>query len=213
MADRGNILEFEDITDTKLEEILNNKDSKSTKQATENAKKRFFTYILRKGQDCKEFEPEKFVLPINLATSTKLDLYLKTFFASVRSKKGEYLKKNSYISLKYGLKRFYEGVCDITDRAIFPQWNKMFAAMLKELKNSGKSETEHTKPLSADDLNMCREYFSEYIDQPEVLQMYVWFVITLCLGLRGREKQRKMTWDTIKVYQDKDGKKYLAEVS
>ena len=64
----------------------------------------------------------------------------------------------------------------------------MFAAMLKELKNSGKSETEHTKPLSADDLNMCREYFSENIDQPEELQMYVWFVITLCLGLRGREK-------------------------
>ena len=59
MADRGNILEFEDITDTKLEEILNNKDSKSTKQATEHAKKRFFAYILRKGQDCKEFEPEK----------------------------------------------------------------------------------------------------------------------------------------------------------
>ena len=89
----------------------------------------------------------------------------------------------------------------------------MFAAMLKELKNAGKSETEHTKPLSADDLNMCRECLSKNIDQPEVLQMYVWFVIMLCLGLRGREKPRKMTRDTIKVYQDKDGKKYLAEVS
>ena len=118
MADRGNILEFEDITDTKLEEILNNKDSKSTKQATEHAKKRFFTYILRKGQDCKEFEPEKFVLPINLATSTKLDLYLKTFFASVRSKKGEYLKKNSFISLKYGLKRHSYAKIYFTGRCI-----------------------------------------------------------------------------------------------
>ena len=164
MADRGNILEFEDITDTKLEEILNNKDSRSTKQATEHAKKRFFAYILRKRQDCKEFEPEKFVLPINLATSTKLDLYLKTFFASVYSKKGEYLK-NSYISLKYGLKRFYEGVCDITDRAIFPQWNKMFAAMLKELKNAGKSETEHTKPLSADDLLVFANFSTSHMTQ------------------------------------------------
>ena len=38
----------------------------------------------------------------------------------------------------------------------------MFAAMLKELKDAGKSETAHIKPLSADDLNMCREYSKEY---------------------------------------------------
>ena len=45
--------------------------------------------------------------PISLATITKLDLYLKTFFESVRCKNGQYLK-NSYISFMYGLKHFYE---------------------------------------------------------------------------------------------------------
>ena len=67
----------------------------------------------------------------------------------------------------------------------------MIAAMLKELRNGGKSKTAHTKPLSANDQNMCREYFSKNIDQPVVLQMYVWLVITLCLGLRGRENREK----------------------
>ena len=39
----------------------------------------------------------------------------------------------------------------------------MFAALQKELKNVGKSDTANTKLLLADGLSMCGEYFKRIV--------------------------------------------------
>ena len=201
-------MEFEDMSSQLMEESLTHKDTPATKLATEHAFKKFYRFLQIKGKD-KTLLVEYIAVPVDPLVVTELDHCLQSFFASVRRLDGDYVKKNTLFSLKYGLRRYYEKLFDIGDKNKFPEWNHMFKSMLKHLKNHGKGDTDHMQPVSAGDLRKCREYFMRNIHVPRTLQEYVWFITTLAFGLRGRENQRRMTKDSLTMAYDANGRKFL----
>ena len=76
-----------------------------------------------------------------------LDSRLKEYYASARKADGEHFKKSTLHTLRYGLKRFLNDSInvDISYSRTFPDSNKMFHAVLVDLKkrDSGKLTTSH----------------------------------------------------------------------
>jgi hypothetical protein len=82
---------FASVEDEELDNILNNRDSSNTKNVI-----RMATNVLR--------EYENSILMEDFEQLPKQDLCekLRTFYASLRNKKGEFYSKKSMISIGYG---------------------------------------------------------------------------------------------------------------
>ena len=118
-----------------LDDILLQMDSKYTRLATNNAVSVFKHYLTSKfGYGDRELE--RF-------TAATLDSALTTFYAEVRTQKGETYTKKSLQSLRYGIQRFYSQPplrrnFDLANGDDFSESRKMFTAVCKQLKSQGR---------------------------------------------------------------------------
>jgi hypothetical protein len=87
----------------------------------------------------------------------------------------------------------------------FKTSNRHFQAISKDLKRSGKGNTDHHEPLTDTDLSKCYEYFASSFKNNVTLREKVYFHLVLHLILRGRENIKNLTVDHFKVTADSTG--------
>ena len=190
---------FTNVEEEDLSNLLDNKDSKNTKKTIQLAVNTLIAYCVSKNVIFADFEK----LPADALCG-----HLRSFYASIRTQKGEYYSKKSMISIRYGIQRHFLKVrdLDIVNNDEFKPANLVFQAMLVKLKQVGKGSSEHKPPIEADDLAVL--YTSFDLDSPVDLQnkVFIDFMIYFCN--RGRENLRELTKLDFKFHRS-GGNKYV----
>ncbi len=88
---------FGSLTNTYVDQLIENKDSTSTKNAVKKAVRIFTEYV--------QLQPEK--PKIDELSAQDLNRHLKLFWANVRTAAGEQYKKSSLQLIKYGLTKYF----------------------------------------------------------------------------------------------------------
>jgi len=90
---------------------------------------------------------------------------------------------------------------DISDKTRFPNSNKMYEAVLVDMKKKGLGVVDHKPPITQDDLKKL--YSSDTpvfnVNSAAGLQSKVWFEIMFYLCRRGQENLREMKKSTFAV--------------
>ena len=130
-----------------------------------------------------------------------LNQQLDSFYANARTKKGEFYKKNSFSSIRFGIARHLkmESDVDIIDDQRFRTSNMTYKAALVELKRIGKGSVDHHPEITPQDLKKLYDSFKT--DSAVELQEKVLFDIIYYLCRRGRENLRDMSKDTFAIWE------------
>ncbi len=228
---RGDKSIKEELTDLSItEEKIDKTDSHNTKKMTRSSIKIFADFLMEykdtqvTGNNSSHTTQELFPyrqVGLNLQHGdtidwdlTDLNRMLKLFFANTRKSNGDYYKKNSFISHKHSLARFFKQIysLNITDDAKFTEANGTYLAALVELRNKGKASVSHFQYISDDDL--IKLYTSWDLSSPQGLQEKVLFDIIFFLGCKSQVLPY-VSKDTFKIYTDDKmhNRKYVSYVN
>jgi hypothetical protein len=96
---------------------------------------------------------------LKICQKTNSTTILRLFFASVRTVKGDELKKSSLHNIKYGLSKYLKETCkiDIASDSEFSSTVKTFHAKLKDLQKKGKGSVEHKDQITEHDLQRLND--------------------------------------------------------
>lgn len=195
---------FASLSENDLVKITDAKDSENTKNATKFATKTFLTYLSEKDipQD------------IDNWTKTELDECLRTFYAELRSGKGELYKRTSLLAIRSGIARHISKTMgfDITKGVEFKKSNDMFTSMCKLVQREGKGDIDHKDGIELTDIKKLYLSVAFNVNSPSGLLNKVWFEICLHFCRRGRENQRELTPSMFAFKTDDKGKEYLCQV-
>jgi len=135
------------IFEEDLVSLDNAKDSTSTKRTVSRSVKLFRDFL---GPERAKFE----VMP-----KSALNNNLRLFFASIRTVKGDELKKSSLHNIKYGLSKYLKETCkiDISSDSEFSSTVKTFHAKLKDLQKKGKGSVQHKDQITEHDLQRLND--------------------------------------------------------
>lgn len=191
---------FVERTEQDLENLRQNKDSKRTKKVTEVSVKALKEFVEHKGKE------EGWLQTCDVSD---LATMLKEFYASVQRKDGEPYKKNSFLSMRYGLIRHFKLTrsIDITNEQEFVSANEMFDCRLAELKRLGKGSTSHYPEIEENDLIKLYAFFD--LENPKDLQKKVQFDVMFYLCRRGRENLREMKKTHFAAKRDSSGELFV----
>ena len=144
---------FVNIDDDDLEQLLENKDSKITKTSIKATVNVLISYCAAMNilfEDLEQME------------AADLCNHLKSFYAAVRSKKGELYSKKSMISIRYGIQKHFIKIrnVDIVNCEAFKPANLIFQAMLVKLKQEGKGTSVHKPPIEVNDISLIYKSFN-----------------------------------------------------
>jgi len=164
---------FATISEDQFKKSIEDKDSKSTKQATKVAVSVFRSYLKKKQL---EDDFEKFPLE-------QLDDILSKFYLEMRKCCGGVYKTSSFKAIRHGLNRFLPNVDILNDAKNFPKTTETFKAMSAEIK---RQVVLIITPLS----NQKKLYNYLDVSNPVMLQKKVFIDIPIHFGRRGREGLR-----------------------
>lgn len=183
--------------------LVENKDSQSTKKRVLSSSTLLKEYLSESGQNT----------DVKSSSVEELDNQLCQFYASVRTKKGDYFKTNSFYGLKYGVSKFIksETGLDIVEHEGFNSSREVFKAVLVDMKKTGFGTTEHTPQISPEDMKRLYDpgHLVFSVTVPVGLQRKVWFELMFYLCRRGRENLRSMTRNTFGIETDASGRRYV----
>ena len=190
---------FASSTDHDIATMLEDKDSSSTKKATKQAIKVLREYCAEKRLSTQFEDKDK----------VELDNLLKQFYANARKKDGTMYSKNTMNSIRYGLARYFmtEKKVNIVEDVAFGSSNKVFSALLTQLKRNGLSKVNHHPEITKDDLQKL--YLSFDLNTPKGLQQKCMFDIMFHLVRRGRENLREQTKETFAIAVDSQNRRYV----
>ena len=193
---------FPDLEKEELHKILDDKDSKNTKAAIKSAETVLMDYVKQKQLDIGE---------VGSRNLKDQDIFLETFYASIRKKDKSLYKKKSFQLIRWGVARFWKAKfdTDILCKKTFTKSNGMYAAMLAKIQADGLGQVKRKPVIEQEDLNKMYSYFLANMDSPMVLQQKVFVDVMLHLCRRGRENLRDMTKETFAIRQDASGSKYV----
>lgn len=184
-----------------LNEILQNKSSKSTIYQQNSAFRSFQEFLSFKSLD------------INLKTISlkDLDLLLRDFYASLRNG-NELYKRNSYLSMRQALNRQLKTIIDpqidiVNDKGNFPMSIELFGCLLKTVKKEGRGNTDHYSEISRNDFQAISEKLD--VDVPQQLQWFVFIITGLFFARRGCENYDKMKVSDFEFGVTAKGRRYV----
>lgn len=169
---------FATISEDQFKKLIEDKDSKSTKQATKVAVSVFRSYLKEKHL---EDDFENF-------PSEQLDDILSKFYLEMRKCCGGVYKTSSFNAIRHGLNRFLPNVDIVNDAKNFPKSTESFKAMSAEIKRQGGGGIDHHPPIESEDLKKLYNYLD--VSNPVMLQKKVFIDILIHFGRRGREGLR-----------------------
>ena len=142
-----------------------------------------------------------------------LAVYLRRFYAEVRTKDGRQYSKKSMLAIRSALFRYLtQPLNNVTFNILtdteFIAANNVLTGVCRKLKATGQDLSKHHLPIKKDDLAIM--YVSEVLSDkdPVALQRKVFFETVLHFGRRGREGLRQMKKSDIIFTLDENGKEY-----
>ena len=119
------------VHEEELEQLLDDKDSTSTKHVLKQAYVIFGSYCTARGIDIEKVDGD--------FTERELCECLRSFYAEVRRTNGELYAKRSMITIQYGLQRHFLKTksIDIVNGEEFKRANYIFAAVFTVLNKQG----------------------------------------------------------------------------
>ena len=196
---------YKQRTDIEKKNFLNNKDKKSTQQATEGYLNRFIGYLqLKQHPKLEDLEAKE------------LNVILSDYYSAVQPRTKDGYCVQTMKCMRAGINRHMRktkgfDICKDTD---FIKANEMFKAVCVEAKRNGLGVKRSTPKISQIDLERIQEYFSYdhmNLPDPRRLQQAVIFYIIYYFCRRGRENLYCMTQDTFKVHVNPDGSEYIIQ--
>jgi integrase len=197
---------FVNLNDGQIEELIDSKDSASTKKVVVRGKTLFLEYAATKG-----YTEEN----VSTLSAADIDQLLFGFYPSVRNKDGDLMKLNSLKTLRYGIAAYLRDIGhDIYD-VQFQQSKKSYDATATDLKKKGKASVDHKVPISPVDIKKLysTDHHTFDTDTPVGLQNKVFFELMFHICRRGRENLRQMTKTTFAVRTDSEGVKYVVQIT
>ena len=190
---------FGSTTEEEIEKLLDEKESKSTKNSTKQALTILKHFCLEKGVSA-DFEE---------LSSPELNQLLKNFYANARKQDGSFYTKNTLNAIRYGLARHFmkEKKLNIVEDPHFAECNRVFSASLVELKKKGFAKVNHHPEITTDDLEKL--YSSFDLTTPRGLQQKCLFDIMFFLARRGRENLREQTKNSFAIAVDSQNRRYV----
>ena len=173
---------FLTISEEDIEALLESTSSENSKKAVKYSVRILNEFCETKGLN----------LEAAAASKVELNRILKTFYAAARTQKNDLYSKKSMLSIRYGIQKHFEkcSKIDIINDEDFKESNKVFSAMLVQVKKAGKAEVQHKNPLSKEDLRLL--YSSFDLESPKGLQDKVFVDFMLYFCNRGRENIREL---------------------
>ena len=143
-----------------------------------------------------------------------LDDTLAKFYCEVKREDGTDYSKSSLVGIRAGITRHlnnppHKRNLTLGKSTNFSNSNRMFMAVIKNLKKAGKDQARHYPPISQEDLKKIREKSSFNLENPVELQQKIFFNIMMCFGRRGRENLREMKVSHITFGKDDTGSQYV----
>ena len=172
--------QYKDITNEDQKKLLDEKDKKNTRVATENYMARFLGYL-----ELKQYPN------IDELNSVQLNTILYNYYSEVQPQKKDGYCVQSMKCMRSGLNRYFrkEKGIDITKNSDFVQANKMFKAVCVEAKRKGHGVKNSYPKISPIDLERIAEYFNyDHMNSPDPrrLQQNIIFYIIYYFCRRGR---------------------------
>jgi len=196
---------FASLSDGDIEKILDDRDSKNTKNVIKVAVKALNDYLSEKSG---EFSS---VNDLDKADAGDLCSTLRKFYGEIRKTDGSCYAKKSLITLRFGLQKHFlkSREEDIINNDQYQQANELFKAVLVQLKKEGLGEIKHKDSITPEDLNKLYESDSFSKDNPESLQHRVLFEYLYYYCNRGRENVREVQKDDFVIKTDARGRRYI----
>ncbi|CAC5388253.1 unnamed protein product [Mytilus coruscus] len=159
-------LEPEDLT-----KILNDRDSKNTKNVIGVAKRMIGDYLLEKDGSFKT------IRDLDQACTEDVVKTLRQFYGEVRKTDGTLYAKKSLITLRFGLQKHFIETRkeDIINSEHYNAANDMFKAMMVAMKKEGKATVNHKEPICPEDLQKLYKHEHFSLTHLEALQKRVFF--------------------------------------
>ena len=127
---------FVDLNETNINQLLEDKDSASTKRIVLNSVTLFNSFLKSKNFD-----------PSIVYDKVRLNYVLRFFYPSIRTTKSEYFKRNNLNGIRYGLaKHFKTKGIDITNDSAFTSSREFFSIRFG-MKKKCFGSTDHTSPI------------------------------------------------------------------
>ena len=203
MAEGGS--RFASLNDEDLLRIIDERDSKNTKNVISASKRILNEYLKEKNGTFKSIDD------LSEADVKDIVATLRKFYGEVRKTDGSLYAKKSLITLRFGLQKHFMQTCkiDIINSDDFNEANEMFKAVMVQLKNQGKGDVTHKEPITPEDLQKMYsdEHFS--LDTPESLKKRVFFEYLYYFCNRGRENIRDVKKDDFGLKRDAKGLRYV----
>ena len=130
---------------------------------------------------------------VDLSTCSPKDLnaLLSRFYVGLRTQKGEYYKKSSYMAARAALSRYLVTVlnreeCNLYQCAAFKQSNVVLDGVLKMKKADGhEPSAEHKTAICDEDLAKLHSYFEDVLDVPDPREAYVFLLVSSHVALHS----------------------------
>ena len=144
-----------------------------------------------------------------------LDTYLEDFYANIRNQKSDTYKKNTLLSIRQSLNRYFRDSgkkFDIIKDPTFTKANNCFKALLRKTRIDGKGFVKHHDAISVPDIRkMYNHEFLFNANTPMGLVNKVFFEIVLYFCRRGQENLTELSVDDFEIVCMDDGRKYVSK--
>ena len=141
---------FASLSDSDLDQILEDRDSKNTKSVIKLAVKVLNDYLIEKnGEITSVDELDLSDTSVEIVVAT-----LKRFYGEIRKADGTLYAKKSMITLRFGLQKHFlkSRQEDIINSEHYSAANNMFKAVMVKLVKEGKGTVKHKEVILPDDL-------------------------------------------------------------
>ena len=198
---------FKQVSDAEKEQILLDRNSKSTQKKTTQCVNLLNQFLLEMGQQ-----------PLDQLSNNDLPFVLENFYVSLRQKNCKEYKLQSLKCIHAGLNRYLKEKrdLDIISNECFNRANMMFKGLAKKARTEGCATIDSFKSIPDEDMMCIGNYlyqdFSENCDvNPKKLQDSVLFSIMYFLYRCRCENLHEMKKDTFGVYMDTTRREFLAQ--
>ena len=153
-------------------------------------------------------QQQEFRVEIQDMNKAEMNKCLRKFYLSARKHDGGFYSKANLVSIRSAIDRFlrdepHNKPFSIIGSPEFTEANKALSSFLKTLsKSEDIRPTVHKNPLTREvieSLYEAGELVEANSQDPSKLQQTAWFFITLYLGRRGRENQRKFSKNSFRL--------------
>ena len=188
-----------------LLQYIDSNQSKSTKQKTNHIWSRFKAFTGLNDTEIVEMSPEE------------LDLKLGNWLLGLKKSDGKDYEPGTLVAYYSCIKRKLESQSYPYDLGKDPKFRlsrKVLSSRKRELKVKGLGNLPNkAEPLTESDEKQLWEKGQFSLDEPEGLQNYVWYALTLGFGFRGSQEALQLKWGDVTIKTDNQSKLKFLEFS